>query len=41
MEHAAIIAALEKGDATAAQKAMREHIETVMNELMGMIEEQV
>lgn len=40
-EHAAIIAALEKGDAAGAQEAMREHIESVMNELMGMIEEQV
>lgn len=38
-EHAAIIEALEKGDANAAQKAMKEHVESVMRELMGMISE--
>lgn len=38
-EHAAIIDALEKGDANAAQKAMNDHIESVMHELMGMISE--
>jgi len=41
MAHAAMIAVLENGDAAISQKVMREHIETVMNELMGMIEEQV
>jgi len=39
LEHAAIIEALEKGDAKAAQKAMKEHIDSVIRELMGMIVE--
>ena len=37
LEHAAIIDALEKGNANTAQKAMKEHIESVMRELMGTI----
>lgn len=37
LEHAAIIDALEKDDADTAQKAMKEHIESVMRELMGTI----
>lgn len=36
-EHDAIITALEQGDATAAENAMRAHIESVMRELIGMI----
>lgn len=36
-EHAAIIAALEKGDSQAAEKMMRDHIESVMHELIGII----
>jgi len=39
LEHAAIIAALEKGDADAAQKATQEHVESVRRELIGMISE--
>jgi len=37
LEHETIIDALEKGNADAAQKAMKEHIESVMRELMGTI----
>ena len=37
LEHAKIIHALERGDADAAQKAMKDHIESVMHELMGTI----
>lgn len=39
LEHAAIINALETGNAEAAQKAMKVHVESVMRELMGMITE--
>ena len=37
LEHATIIDALEKGNASAAQETMKEHIESVMRELMGTI----
>lgn len=37
IEHATIIDALKRGNADAAQKAMKEHIESVMRELMGTI----
>jgi len=37
IEHATIIDALERGNVNAAQKAMKEHIESVMRELMGTI----
>lgn len=36
-EHAAIINALEKRDVHAAQKNMKEHIESVLRELIGVI----
>jgi DNA-binding GntR family transcriptional regulator len=36
-EHDAIIEALEKGDAHSAQNAMKEHIESVLREMIGMI----
>ena len=39
LEHATIIAALERGDADAAQKATQEHVESVRRELIGMINE--
>jgi DNA-binding GntR family transcriptional regulator len=39
LEHAAIIEALGNGDADAAQKAMKVHVESVVHELMGMINE--
>jgi DNA-binding FadR family transcriptional regulator len=41
MAHAAMIAVLENGDAAISQNAMQEHIESMMEELMGMTEEQV
>ena len=37
MEHEAIIHALENSDAESAGIAMKEHVESVMHELMGMI----
>ena len=37
LEHATIIDALEKGNASAAQETMKEHIESVMRELVGTI----
>jgi len=37
LEHAAIIDALEKSDADTTQKAMKKHIESVMQELMATI----
>lgn len=39
MEHAAIVDALKKGNPEAAQRTMREHIESVMQELLGMIKD--
>lgn len=41
MELAATIAVLENGTAAIPQNAMQEHIESMMDELMGMTEEQV
>ena len=37
LEHAAILEALERADAEAAQAAMRAHIEAVVQGLMGMV----
>jgi len=37
LEHAAILSALEQGDAQAAETAMHVHIESVLRELLGMI----
>ena len=39
LEHEAIITALEKHDPDAAQKAMQNHVESVMQELLGMLTE--
>jgi DNA-binding GntR family transcriptional regulator len=39
LEHAAILDALEKADADAAQKAMQAHVESVVRELLGVIVE--
>jgi DNA-binding GntR family transcriptional regulator len=39
LEHAAILDALERRNRVAAQRAMKEHVESVMHELMGMINE--
>ncbi len=38
-EHAAILAALEDGNAETAQQAMRAHIESVVREFIGMLSE--